>query len=145
MKAATKYLVTVSFLTFVSLGFLASSFFYPRAFAHGSSMVPAIKDGDMLIMDFSSCYDEDLTGKIIAFEKEDMSITHRVVEDHAVFLITKGDNNLVADPWEVGRNEVEGVVVSVVPKFLAYLLFAGFMSIYFIGIGVIAVIKDEEN
>ena len=68
-------------------------------------------------------------GDIIAFKKDKIVISHRVVEVHSndgvLSFITKGDNNDVIDNFLVNSYEIQGVFVNKIPGLGNVLLFLG--------------------
>ena len=50
---------------------------------------------------------------IITYSHNNQIIIHRVKEKHSDYLITKGDNNDVQDPWKVYPDVVRGKVVCI--------------------------------
>ena len=96
---------------------------YPSVVLTGS-MEPNIDPGDVILIDKITAEKEiyRLTaGDVINFDREDITITHRVIEvmyDEAgnVSFLTKGDNNHSPDIEPVNPNDINGVVEHVVPK-----------------------------
>ena len=68
-------------------------------------------------------------GDFIAFKKDKIVISHRVVEIHnddgAFNFTTKGDNNDVIDNFLVNSYEIQGVFVNKIPGLGNVLLFLG--------------------
>ena len=86
-------------------------------------MEPNIKVGDAVIIyknNNSANYNVD---DIIAFEKENKLVVHRIVEilevDGEYFYNTKGDNNNAADDNYLSRSEIKGIMLTKIP-FIAY-------------------------
>lgn len=92
--------------------------FYPSVIATGS-MEPYMNVGDVIILDKSNV-DTINNGDIIQFKREDISISHRVIEilekDGEKLYRTKGDNNSASDLELVYSNQIKGKVVATVPK-----------------------------
>lgn len=96
---------------------------YPSVVLTGS-MEPGIDPGDIVLI--SKMQEEqdiyDLKeGDVINFNREDITITHRIIQvvsDEAgnVTFQTKGDNNQSPDEILVNPNDINGIVVQVVPK-----------------------------
>ncbi len=95
---------------------------YPRVVLTGS-MLPLIREGDMVIIR-KARQEADIyglqVGDIINFDREDINITHRIIEikkDDAgnLSFVTKGDNNTAKDWREVNPNEINGRIVYRVP------------------------------
>jgi len=95
---------------------------YPTVIATGS-MEPMISPGDVVLIKKLSS-EEDVKalklGDIIAFKRDDIIITHRIldiVEESGIpNFITKGDNNSSEDIRVVKPEEVKGIYVQVIPK-----------------------------
>ncbi|GAF78966.1 unnamed protein product [marine sediment metagenome] len=99
----------------------------PLVLVELTSMLPTLKDGDMLLLqglDNSDMIDID---EIIVFYDpgsiKPQRIVHRIINvqiiDGKVHFITKGDNNPIADHLPVPLRNVVGVVLGKVPIFLA--------------------------
>ena len=77
------------------------------------SMAPALRTGDVVVVQDPP---EELTeGTVISFRSGPTSVIHRIVGTNEVGYVTKGDANRVDDSWVVGRDEVTGVGVMLVP------------------------------
>ena len=96
---------------------------YPSVIATGS-MKPMIHEGDVILIKRAT-KGEDIyslkEGDIIQFIRDDILITHRIVEIKKdeygnLRFKTKGDNNSSEDVRLVLPNEVRGILVRVVPK-----------------------------
>ncbi|MDQ1278767.1 MAG: signal peptidase [Thermoproteota archaeon] len=88
----------------------------------GTSMVPTYHDGDLLILHRDINKSQLQIGEIIIFHnpnRYDQLIVHRVIEhvvlNSQLYFRTKGDNNPVADPWNVPENYVIASVSVEVP------------------------------
>jgi len=92
--------------------------FYPSVIATGS-MEPYINVGDVIIVDKSNV-DMIIKGDIIQFKREDIFISHRVIEvlekEGEKLYRTKGDNNSASDLELVYSTQIQGKVVATVPK-----------------------------
>lgn len=116
--------VVVLTICVVFVWFFAGVFpWYPSVVMTGS-MEPLIDPGDMIIVEKITTEDEveELKiGDILNFSRDDITITHRIVEvleDEAGNLSfrTKGDNNSSEDVRLVLPNEVKGTVHTILPK-----------------------------
>ena len=91
---------------------------YPSVVATGS-MEPIIKPGDVILIKKIG-YKEVEAGEVIQFKRDDILVTHRVMEiiesTEGLRFRTKGDNNRSEDVRLVKPEEVKGKVVKVVPK-----------------------------
>ncbi|MDO5062406.1 MAG: signal peptidase I [Peptostreptococcaceae bacterium] len=96
---------------------------YPSIILTGS-MEPMIYPGDVVLIRKMQKEEEIYAlekGDVINFDREGITITHRieeVISDEAGnrSFKTKGDNNQSADETVVQPNDVNGIVVNVVPK-----------------------------
>lgn len=112
-------LISVAFLWFV-IGVFP---IYPSVILTGS-MEPLIYPGDVVLIEKVSSKEDIYNIKemdIINFKKEDITITHRVIEiktDESgnLSFITKGDNNKSEDPWVVPPNDLNGIIRKTLPK-----------------------------
>ncbi|MEA5143864.1 MAG: signal peptidase I [Oscillibacter sp.] len=88
------------------------------------SMEPGIMPGDVvLVRRFTG--EEEISaltvGDVINFQREDINITHRIADvkrdsaDNLTFY-TKGDNNESRDSQALSPNDINGIVVRVIPK-----------------------------
>jgi signal peptidase I len=78
----------------------------------GSSMIPAIWPGDVVVV---SQFDvaELQAGQIVLFKREERLLAHRIVSIHGNSFITRGDTLCNYDP-PVGKSQIVGRVVSIV-------------------------------
>lgn len=95
---------------------------YPSVVATGS-MEPMIMPGDMILVDKvekMGDIDRLKAGDVIQFKRENILISHRIVEvierEKAKSFRTKGDNNNVEDRELVKPGDVKGRIIQVVPK-----------------------------
>lgn len=100
-------------LLLFSLGILP---WIPTAIATGS-MEPALQVGDMAVIDTGNTHPRE--GDIIQFQKDGISVVHRVTEvveeENSTAYITQGDNNNVDDGL-IPAEDVDGVMISSIPK-----------------------------
>ena len=86
-----------------------------RYFSHqGSSMIPALFEGDLLEM--SPYNDQPIrTGDVVIFHSpvDEASIAHRVVSVTAEGISVRGDNNNDDDPWVLSPSSIDGRVTAV--------------------------------
>lgn len=95
---------------------------YPSVIATGS-MEPIIKPGDVILLEKMKD-EKDIealkTGDVIQFKRENILITHRIVEvleeEGIPAYRTKGDNNSAEDREIVKAEDVKGILKKVVPK-----------------------------
>lgn len=92
---------------------------YPSVVATGS-MEPLINPGDVILVKKIKPEETMQTGEIIQFRRDDILISHRIVEivqeEKSLGYRTKGDNNSGADSQIVQPEEVKGRVLRVIPK-----------------------------
>lgn len=76
---------------------------------HGDSMLPTMKDGDMITVELCDQYK---IGDIVAYytvvDNKVKIIVHRVVFVRKTYVLAKGDNNDFIDPLRVSLNTVIG-------------------------------------
>lgn len=80
----------------------------------GDSMEPTLYQGDFVMAKVSSDY---RVGDIIAYEKFNSTVVHRIVDITEEGFITKGDNNPDPDPWVVKKDEILGKYLLSIPRF----------------------------
>jgi signal peptidase len=85
------------------------------------SMEPTIHVNDLIVIRGINILDVKV-GDIIVFKSPinpNMYIVHRVVDiikkNGEIFLKTKGDNNPLPDPWLIGRENLIGKVIFIIP------------------------------
>ncbi len=107
--------------------FVAGSFFfgYRCVTAHGSSMEPALRDGDMIWAKYLDVADVKVGDIVILSSPDERSITHRVIKvqplpQKGYLLETKGDANWLAEAWEISAD-------GAVPVLVTRLRFAGYV------------------
>ena len=76
---------------------------------HGDSMLPTMKDGDMITVELCGQYK---IGDIVAYytvvDNKVKIIVHRVVFVRKTYVLAKGDNNNFIDPLKIYLNTVIG-------------------------------------
>ncbi|KPV62725.1 MAG: Peptidase S24-like protein [Candidatus Bathyarchaeota archaeon BA1] len=127
MKTAIVLSVTIIGVAVFWLGLRAAlRTEFPIHAVMSESMVPALNVGDLLVVQGVANADEinavPRAGDIIVFRKptnRDEFIVHRAIGkiyiDGWWFFRTKGDHNLVEDPWNVPEYDVIGRVVGRIP------------------------------
>ncbi|WP_332527272.1 signal peptidase I [Niameybacter sp.] len=95
---------------------------YPSVVATGS-MIPMIDPGDVILVDKITTVEEIdqlAVGDVIQFKREDILISHRVIdiveEEGQRRYRTKGDNNSSEDSELVKMEDVKGTIIHVIPK-----------------------------
>ena len=83
------------------------------------SMYPKIHIGDAVLIDKTIDRNILKEGDIIAYEKKDIIIVHRIFKKNGRTYITKGDNNNAVDAEFVDQDQIIGIVRIKIP-FLAY-------------------------
>lgn len=78
------------------------------------SMLPSLAPGS-LVMTLPADYDNVQVGSIICFDRGGQLVAHRVKAIRGYGLVTQGDNNSSLDPGTVGREDLKGRVVTVIP------------------------------
>ncbi|RIW31829.1 signal peptidase I [Bacillus salacetis] len=113
---------SIAFLLFVTYqshknpSEIPSFFGYKPLTVLTNSMVPKISAGDMILV--KETESSSLTeGDVITFQLSDKTlITHRIVKVNDGSFTTKGDNNNVADEWEVKPQDILGQVEYTIPN-----------------------------
>lgn len=107
---------------------IADFFGYRPFIVLSGSMETKINIGDLIIVKEIDAKNIK-KGDIIAFKKDKIVISHRVVEiyndDGGFNFTTKGDNNDVIDNFLVNSYEIQGVFVNKIPGLGNVLLFLG--------------------
>jgi len=83
---------------------------YRMYVVHTGSMSPTLRPGDLVI---DTAPGTPRPGTIVTFlvrQGGDSAVTHRVVGGTSANLVTKGDANASADPWQVPASDVVGRV-----------------------------------
>jgi signal peptidase I len=87
-------------------------------FSDTNSMDPVLDFGANGIEITPQSADQIQVGDIIAYESEQGTIIHRVIEkgfdSDGVYFIAKGDNNKVADPHKIRFEQVKRVLVALI-------------------------------
>ncbi|MGM9878325.1 MAG: signal peptidase I [Bacilli bacterium] len=115
-----KYLLYPVILFLCIIAVLTSGIGKYQMIAIGSgSMEPIYKRGDAVIFTKIKSLEEVKIGSIIAFTKNNILITHRVVnieyKNGDYQFITKGDNNKDIDIGTVSGSNVKGIVIHKIP------------------------------
>lgn len=153
VKSVSKILIILlivyatSRLILFSLGFILKTE-TPLVVVELTSMLPELKEGDMLLLNGVDDKSSILPGYIIVFENLNPSpqrIVHRVIEvkwiEEHLHFITKGDNNPVADRYPVPEENVIGIVVGKVPQVLStYILFTDEVAVKIIIVSLIVLV-----
>lgn len=86
----------------------------PWATVGGFSMEPTLESGTLVILCPVPSNVTTLLGRVIVYDHYGEYIIHRVIDVYqsadSYYVITKGDANQVADPWQTPINQVYGVV-----------------------------------
>ena len=104
----TLLILAIILLILIGTGYLI------LAVVEGNSMEPLLQTGDVVIVVKSSKID---VGDVIVYRKYDgVLIIHRVIKfinlNGRTFIVTKGDNNLFADP-PISKYQVIGKVLTI--------------------------------
>ena len=87
-------------------------------FSDTNSMDPLLDIGHNGLEIIPESPEEIKVGEIIAYDKGDTRIIHRVVEvgkdNKGWFAIAKGDNNLIADIGKVRFEQVRGILIGII-------------------------------
>ena len=86
----------------------------PWATVGGFSMEPTLESGTLVVLCPVPSNVTVLLGHVVVYDHYGEYIIHRVIEVYpsanTYYVVTKGDANQVADPWETPINQVYGVV-----------------------------------
>jgi signal peptidase I len=84
----------------------------------GTSMLPALHDGDVVVLREKSSYDiDDIVVYRVTVSDGVYRIVHRVVAGEADgSMLTRGDNRPSVDPFRPNTQDVDGRVITVIPK-----------------------------
>ena len=100
---------------------VVGSFFFGYRFitAHGTSMEPTLRDGDMIWVKNLDVADVK-AGDIVTLHSSQWWMTHRVIDVQPIpqegyLLVTKGDANWIPEESEVGADEAVPVSVARIP------------------------------
>ncbi|HVI43109.1 MAG TPA: signal peptidase I [Anaerovoracaceae bacterium] len=91
---------------------LPKIFGFAQVVVMSGSMLPAIEAGDMIIIKEQKKYEEN---DIVTYRRDQILITHRVIELTQSGVVTKGDANNVNDN-PVPLSDIEGKVVLCIPN-----------------------------
>lgn len=119
-----KYIYFPIILLLIIMVMLVSGIGNYQLIAIGSgSMEPVIYRGDAALFKKVDNYDDIKIGTVLAYKKEGVLITHRVVginkKNGSYVFKTKGDNNLEVDNYDILQDEVVGIVIYNV-KYIGY-------------------------
>jgi len=98
---------------------LPKLFGFSQIIVISGSMQPDIKAGDLIIIKEQAAYKED---DVVTYRKDQVLITHRVVEVNTSGVITKGDANNTNDGLAT-MSDIEGKVVLCIPGAGKFVLF----------------------
>ncbi len=87
-------------------------------FTDSNSMDPLLDAGANGIEIMPSTEDDIKIGDVIAYETDDGTIIHRVIDTgrdkEGTYYITKGDNNPVKDSEKVRFNQIKGLLIAII-------------------------------
>ena len=115
------------------------SFFHYRVYRIATgSMVPNLKVGELILVKDDSKY---MVGDVVTYAKNNVYITHRIVQIDGDNVVTKGDNNNVNDD-AITKNDVVGKMVYKLKiiGFINYLFSKPFTWILAFMIGIVIVL-----
>lgn len=119
-----KYIYVPIIIILSTLVILISGIGKYQLVAIGSgSMEPVIYRGDAVLVKKINNYNNIKIGTVLAYKKENILITHRVVgmekNQKKYIFKTKGDNNKDTDDYEVKEEEIVGIVIYNI-KYIGY-------------------------
>lgn len=110
-KVGRKYLFYPVVIILCAIVFLVSGIGKYKMIAVGSgSMEPTFYRGDAVIYKKITSIKEIEVGMVIAYQKDNKLITHRVIYITGNKINTKGDNNDNVDDYDIDFEEVVGIV-----------------------------------
>lgn len=139
------FIIAIVFVYKNSQGETPYLFGYTAYVNTSTSMLPKIKEGDLVIV---KKHDDYKVNDVISFMSSDnLIITHRIVAINDGLYDTKGDNNTFIDGEKVNKLNVYGKMVKTVPGFgdaitfaykYKYLIVGGlfFLAIAFVGVRI---------
>ena len=109
-------------LVLAGLAFLYFSPGHNLYLVRSESMRPTINMGDLIITNpFNGPINGEIKpGTIVTYEYSKELVTHRVKSIDGETLVTKGDANEDADPWQVSPSDVRGTYLFKIP-YVGYL------------------------
>lgn len=124
-------------------------FGYCHAMVLTGSMEPAVSVGDFVIYKEQDSYQ---IGDIIMFNTYKSYVTHRIVDVTEEGFITKGDANNTKDISPVGKQQIEGKAVLVIPKFGSFIMFLRtplgilcmIISVFLLSLFTSTILKDDK-
>lgn len=108
----------------------------------GTSMLPTIQVGDLIIIKKEAEYKKD---DIITFIKDEIITTHKIIEVDNDYYKTMGNNNSFIDGEDISQNNVYGKVIFIFHNFgvlfnfiyeYKYIILISIVGISFIVLGV---------
>ena len=141
------YFIQVAIIKSPTPSLLGYSYYYVET----GSMEDYISIGDVIIVKKTNEYQQD---DVITFIQEGDSIvtTHRIMEVHENYYITKGDANNIEDKQEVYNDEVVGEVIHIIKDGGAFVKWLsqenGFMYILamlIVLVGGISILSKKED
>ena len=100
-------------LVFLTIIHIPNWFGYTPYVVKTDSMQPILKPGTVIYIDVNDQNFQE--GDIITFNKSGVLITHRVISIKGNQVITKGDNNIENDKFEVYESDIIGKYIFSVP------------------------------
>lgn len=111
-----------SFLFFIIFtGFIVGFFRYQPIAVLSDSMKPIFSKGSVVVIDKvnDNNYDELKLYDIIYFKVDNIFVIHRIIdiveENGERYYYTKGDNNIVEDPWIISSKDIYGKIMFSIP------------------------------
>ena len=128
------FVITCVFIYNKQSGKLTYFFGYTGFINTGTSMLPNIKPGDLIIVKKMPTYEVD---DIVSFASEENYITtHRIIDKNRTYT-TKGDNNNFVDSQNVADRHIYGKLIWIIPNVSKFLNFVWLHKYVIIGITLI--------
>jgi signal peptidase I len=87
-------------------------------FSNSSSMLPTLNHNTKAIEIKPNSISDLYIGDIISYSLNDEIIIHRIVnigyDASGFYAVTKGDNNILADPNKVRFHQIQGIVIALI-------------------------------
>ncbi len=117
---ALLFIIAISFYVQKSSGNIPYFLGYTGFVNTGTSMLPTIQKGDLVIL---KKHDSYKIGDVISFDENGMTVTHRIINIENGSYVTRGDNNKFTDGHLVNDINVYGKMIKVIPNVGNYLKF----------------------
>jgi len=136
-KQFTAIFFALTVICFILIVTLEAAGYLTIAITATGSMQKNISSGSLVVFAKTRTYD---VGDVIAFKIYNSLVMHRIANVVDKGFKTKGDENVMTDPWVVPENAVKGKLLFSVP-FLGFLISVMRAPIVFAGVSTILFIE----